>query len=74
VTITSFITGMGFFAPILALTEGGPWGATGVLALSADRMAFEELPMGRASAAAFTPFALIAVLSLVQFRLLRERS
>ncbi|MBM2576373.1 sugar ABC transporter permease [Jannaschia sp. Os4] len=74
VTITSFITGMGFFALILAMTGGGPRGATDVTALYAYRMAFEDLRMGRASAAALILFALIAVLSLVQFRLLRERA
>ena len=74
VTITSFITGMGFFALILAMTEGGPRGATDVTALYAYRMAFEDLRMGRASAAALILFALIAVLSLIQFRLLRERA
>lgn len=74
VTITSFITGMGFFALILAMTGGGPRGATDVTALYAYRMAFEDLRMGRASAAALILFALIALLSLIQFRLLRERS
>jgi multiple sugar transport system permease protein len=74
VTITSFITGMGFFALILAMTEGGPRGATDVTALYAYRMAFEDLRMGRASAAALILFALIAVLSLLQFRLMRERA
>ncbi len=74
VTITSFITGMGFFALILAMTEGGPRGATDVTALYAYRMAFEDLRMGRASAAALILFALIAALSLVQFRVMRERS
>lgn len=73
VTITSFITGMGFFALILAMTGGGPRGATEVTALYTYQMAFEELRMGRASAGALILFAIIGVLSLVQFRLLRER-
>ena len=74
VTITSFITGMGFFALILAMTEGGPRGATEVTALYAYRMAFEDLRMGRASAAALILFALIGIIAAVQFRLLRERT
>jgi multiple sugar transport system permease protein len=74
VTITSFITGMGWFALILAMTGGGPRGATDVTALYAYRMAFEDLRMGRASAAALILFAVIAVISLLQFRLLRERA
>ena len=74
VTITSFITGMGFFALILAMTGGGPRGATEVTALYAYRMAFEDLRMGRASAAALILFALIALLGLLQFRFMRERT
>ncbi len=74
VTITSFITGMGFFALILAMTGGGPRGATDVTALYAYRMAFEDLRMGRASAAALILAALIGVVALVQFRLLRGRA
>lgn len=74
VTITSFITGMGFFALILAMTGGGPRGATEVTALYTYTMAFEDLRMGRASAGALILFAIIGVLSLIQFRVLRERT
>ncbi|EKE44616.1 hypothetical protein OCGS_1454 [Oceaniovalibus guishaninsula JLT2003] len=73
VTITSFITGMGFFALILAMTGGGPRGATEVTALYTYTMAFEDLRMGRASAGALILFVIIGVLSLLQFRALRER-
>ena len=74
VSITSFITGMGFFALILAMTNGGPRGATEVTALYAYRMAFEDLRMGRASAAALILAALIGVVAFMQFRALRERT
>lgn len=74
VTITSFITGMGWFALILAMTGGGPRGATEVTALYLYEMAFQDLRMGRASAAALILFVIIALLSLVQFRLLRGRA
>lgn len=73
VVITSFITGMGFFALVLAMTGGGPRGATEVTALYAYEMAFADLRMGRASAAALILFAIIAALSALQFRALRER-
>ena len=73
VTITSFITGMGFFALILAMTGGGPRGATEVTALYTYKMAFEDLRMGRASAGALILFVIIGLLSLLQFRALRER-
>ena len=74
VTITSFIGGMGTFALILAMTRGGPRGGTEVTALYLYQMAFQDLRMGRASAGALILFALIAVLTVLQFRLLRERS
>ncbi|SPJ26405.1 carbohydrate ABC transporter permease [Palleronia abyssalis] len=74
VTVTSFITGMGWFALILAMTGGGPRGATDVTALYMYDMAFQDLRMGRASAAAMILFAIIAVIAVVQFRLLRERA
>ncbi|MCK0168542.1 sugar ABC transporter permease [Jannaschia sp. S6380] len=74
VTITSFITGMGFFALVLAMTGGGPRGATEVTALYAYEMAFADLRMGRASAAALILFAIIAALSALQFRALRDRT
>ncbi|WP_308917729.1 sugar ABC transporter permease [Jannaschia sp. LMIT008] len=73
VTVTSFISGMGFFALILAMTGGGPRGATEVTALYLYEMAFQDLRMGRASAGALILFAIIAVLTVLQFRLLRER-
>ncbi|WP_299648332.1 sugar ABC transporter permease [uncultured Jannaschia sp.] len=73
-TITSFITGMGFFSLILAMTGGGPRGATEVTALYTYRMAFEDLRMGRASAGALILFVIIGLLSLLQFRALRERA
>jgi multiple sugar transport system permease protein len=74
VTITSFITGMGFFALILAMTGGGPRGATEVTALYMYEMAFQDLRMGRASAAALLLFAVIALFSWLQFRALRARA
>jgi len=71
-SVTSLISGLGSFALILLLTNGGPEGSTNVTALYFYQMAFEHLRMGRASAAALVLFALILVLTLIQLRLLRE--
>lgn len=73
VVMTSFITGMGWFALILAMTGGDPRGATNVTALFVYNMAFEDLRMGRASAGAMILFFIVAIFALIQFRLLRER-
>ena len=74
VVITSFLTGMGWFALILAMTGGDPRGATNVTALFVYNMAFENLRMGRASAGAMILFVLVALLSMLQFRAMRGRA
>ena len=73
VAITSFITGMGWFALILAMTGGGPRGTTEVTALYLYQMAFQDLRMGRASAAALLLFVIIGLITLVQVRVLNRR-
>ncbi len=70
VLITTLISGMGYFALILVMTEGGPDDSTMVTALYMYRMAFEALRMGRASAVAFILLGVTVLLSLLQFRLL----
>lgn len=70
VLITTLISGMGYFALILVMTEGGPNDGTMVTALYMYRMAFEALRMGRASAVAFILLAVTVLLSMLQFRLL----
>lgn len=74
VVITSFLTGMGWFALILAMTGGDPRGATNVTALFVYNMAFEDLRMGRASAGAMILFVLVALVSILQFRALQGRT
>lgn len=72
VTVTSFISGMGAFDLVLALTNGGPAGSTSVAAFYMYQTAFEDLRLGRASASAFVLFVLIFVLTLVQLRFFRR--
>lgn len=72
VTVTSFISGMGAFDLILVLTNGGPAGSTSVAAFYMYQTAFEDLRLGRASAAAFVLFVVIFVLTLVQLRFFRR--
>ena len=72
VTITDIITCLSSFPLILVLTEGGPAHSTTVTALYSYDMAFADLRLGRASAAAFILFVLILGVMLVQLRLFRR--
>ena len=72
VTITDIITCLSSFPLILVLTEGGPAHSTTVTALYSYDMAFADLRLGRASAAAFILFVLILGVMLAQLRLFRR--
>ena len=70
VLITSLVNALSTFA--LILTEGGPARSTMVTGLYMYEMAFTDLRLGRASAAAYILFAIVFAVSLVQLRLLRR--
>ena len=72
VLITSLITALSSFVLMMILTEGGPARSTTVTGLYLYDMAFTDLRLGRASAAAYVLFAIIFVISLIQLRLLRR--
>ena len=69
VLVSTLISGMGSFALILVLTEGGPDDSTMVTALFMYRTAFESLRMGRASAIAVLLTLITLMLSFIQLRL-----
>ena len=72
VMVTSLITALSSFALMLILTEGGPVFSTTVAGLYLYDMAFTDLRLGRASAAAYILFAIILVVSLIQLRMFRR--
>ena len=72
VLITSLITSLSSFVLMMVLTEGGPARSTTVTGLYLYDMAFTDLRLGRASAAAYILTAIIFAVSLVQLRLLRR--
>jgi multiple sugar transport system permease protein len=72
VLITNFITGISYFALMMILTEGGPAGSTNVTSLLMYNMAFSDLRLGRASAAAYILFVLIFIVTLIQLRIFRR--
>ena len=68
VLVSTLISGMGSFALILVMTEGGPDDSTLVTALYMYRMAFEALRIGRACAVAILLALVTLLLALLQFR------
>jgi ABC-type sugar transport system permease subunit len=74
VAVISIIFGFQVFTPAYLLTNGGPGSVTRVLPLFIFENAFGHLRMGYASAASMVLFALLLGLTLIQFRLLGERS
>ncbi len=72
VTITDLIICLSSFPLMLVLTEGGPAQSTTVSALYMYQMAFADLRLGRASAAAFILFLAIFAVTMVQLRLFRR--
>lgn len=71
--ITSTIGSFGLFAEVTTLTLGGPVNATITPLIRIYGVAFSSYQFGYASALAYTFFALIFLLTVVQFRLNREQ-
>ena len=72
VMTTDLIISLSSFPLMLVLTEGGPAQSTTVTALYMYQMAFTDLRLGRASAAAFILFLLIFAITMLQLRLFRR--
>ncbi len=71
--ITSTIGSFGLFTEVSTLTRGGPVNATITPLIRIYNLAFTSYQFGYASALAYTFFALIFVLTIIQFRLNQER-
>lgn len=71
--ITSTIGSFGLFTEVSTLTRGGPVNATITPLIRIYGLAFGSYQFGYASAVAYTFFALIFVLTIIQFRLNREQ-
>ena len=72
VLITSLINALSSFVLMMILADGGPARSTTVTGLYMYNMAFTDLRLGRASAAAYILFAIILVISLAQLRVFRR--
>lgn len=73
-TVIGLITGLQVFIPQFVMTQGGPVNATLVLTLDIYQTAFVFLKMGKAAAMSVVLFAIIALITLIQFRLYRSRA
>jgi multiple sugar transport system permease protein len=71
--ITGVIASFQVFTPIYVMTKGGPLGSTDVVVMRIFDRAFQELRMGYASAQAWVLFAVIFVLTALQFWFIRRR-
>ncbi len=66
-TVTNFLV----FAPVQILTQGGPQGSTNLIMNEIYTRAFISDDLGSASAATVILVAIVLVVVLVQFRLMR---
>jgi multiple sugar transport system permease protein len=73
-TVIGLIAGLQIFIPQFVMTQGGPVDATLVLTLDIYQTAFVFLDGGKASAMSVVLFLIIALVTLVQFRLYRSRA
>ena len=74
VTVMLVIGGFNVFISVFLITSGGPLDSTQVLLTYMYRQAFTFLDFGYGSAISFTLTLIVAVLSLVQLRVFRDRS
>jgi multiple sugar transport system permease protein len=73
-TVIGLITGLQVFIPQFVMTQGGPVDATLVLTLNIYQTAFVFLDGGKAAAMSVVLCAIIAAVTLVQFKLYRARA
>jgi len=74
VIVTNTIGALQVFDLVFATTSGGPANATMTVVLYMYNTAFKFSRMGRASAMAFILFAIIFAITIVQVRVLRDRT
>jgi len=72
VVVMLMIVGSQVFGLIYAMTNGGPVGSTTVVVYLLYRQAFEFYKFGYASTTAYVLFAIMLVMTIVQFKLLSQ--
>ncbi|MBI5868826.1 MAG: sugar ABC transporter permease [candidate division Zixibacteria bacterium] len=69
--VINLIKSLQIFTEIFVMTQGGPVGSTTTSVYHVYTAAFERFDLGYASAAAYLLFVIIALVSVIQFRLLQ---
>lgn len=73
VLVTSSISAMNVFTPVYMMTKGGPQETTDVIGYHIYSEAWVNFNTGLASAKSFVLLAVIVLISLVQFRMMRNQ-
>ncbi|MGH2562154.1 MAG: carbohydrate ABC transporter permease [Thermomicrobiales bacterium] len=73
VTATTIIASFRVFGQVFVMTQGGPYDSSRTIVLHIYENGFRNFRMGGASAVAWVMFLIVAVFTLVQFRLLRNK-
>jgi ABC-type sugar transport system permease subunit len=73
VMILSLIQAFQVFGEVLIMTQGGPFGSTEVMTMLLYEEGFRNFAIGKAAAIGVIITIIIAALSLVQFRVFRQR-
>lgn len=73
IMILSLVQAFQVFGEVLIMTGGGPFGSTEVLTMLLYEEGFRSFAIGRAAAIGVVITVIIAALSLIQFRVFRQR-
>ena len=72
VVVTTTIAAFQLFTPVYMMTKGGPQRTTDVVLYHIYREAWQKFEVGMASAMSYVLFAMILIMALVQFRIMRR--
>lgn len=72
VAVTTTISAFQLFTPVYVMTRGGPRRTTDVVLYHIYREAWQKFEVGMAGAMSYVLFAMILVVALLQFRILRR--
>jgi multiple sugar transport system permease protein len=72
VTVTTTIAAFQLFTPVYMMTRGGPRRSTDVMLYHIYKEAWLKFELGMASAMSYVLFAMILLVALVQFRIMRR--